>query len=229
MNQLIQDPDQELENKLGNVSLDRADLYQLLIRAVQFPTLMLAESLWNGSYYSKVEKSVQWVNDREGIYQASLEKLKKVAENKTGNDPVKLLKKMKEDYTHLFLTPNQTVVSPFETDYGQIAQDLVVESLNKVYNKENCYILPDSNESIDHICTEFSFLSHLCLQEGISWKNGEVVAAKKWKMKQRAFTVHHLRKWGISFFENVGIHAELEAYQAIASVGKMFMILEHGN
>jgi TorA maturation chaperone TorD len=229
MNQVIQNPERELEIKLGNVSLDRSNLYQLLGIAVQFPTLELADSFLNGRLYSEVEKLVLWVNAKENIYTSSLEKLKKVAENEARYSSEELLIRMEEEYKRLFLVSGLPRISPFETYYVEAAKDSVIESVNKVYYAEKTFIMTNHQEAPDHISSEFGFLSHLAGKEGNSWKNGDVIEAKKSRIKQRTFIVHHLRKFGISFFESFERQAELEAYQAMASVGRIFMILEHGN
>jgi TorA maturation chaperone TorD len=229
MNQVIQGSERKLENILGNVSFDRGNLYHLLATAVRSPALELAESLLNGKFYSEIEKSVLWVNARENIYNSSLEKLKKVAENEARYHPEELLIRMEEEYKRLFIAPGQAVISPFETYYRKTAEDLVIESVKKSYNTVKTYNWTDYQEFPDHISSELGFLSYLAEQEGTSWKNGEEKEAKTWRIKERTFIVHHLRKWGISFFESFEKQAELEAYQAMASVGKIFMILEHGN
>lgn len=228
MNQVIQDSGRELENVLGKVSLDRGSLYDLIATAVLFPTLNLAESLLNGCFYSEVKKSVQWVNARENMYNSSLEKLKRVAENEAMYQPEELLIMMEEEYRRLFLDPCNVVISPYESYYVKVEKELVIESVNKAYNSEKKYILTNHKEAPDHIYSELEFLSYLAEQEGESWKNGEVIKAKQWKIKERTFIVHHLRRFGTRFFESFEKQAELEAYQAIASVGSIFMILEHG-
>jgi len=229
MNHVMQDSQQEIESILGNVSFNRATLYQLVSMAIQFPTYELAENLLNGTFYSEIEKSIQWVNARDGMYNTSLEKLKRVAENEIGLHPEELLKKMEEEYTRLFLIPDQVVVSPFESDNSDATKDSIIDSLEKVYREVGAIAFSDYLLPIDHITAELDFLSYLCQQEAVSWKMGEMLEAKKWKVKQRTFIVHHLRKWGISFFVKVERSTELEAYRAIASVGKIFMTLEHGN
>lgn len=229
MNQVIENPQFEIENKLGNVSLHRAMLYQWMSKAMLFPTFELAESLLNGDFYRDVEKSIQWVNTSGGMYNASLEKLKMVASNKDCLSPDELLKKMEEEYIRLFLVSEQMVVSPLERDYSDKANEFIIASIKKVYDEVGEIVFSNHHESPDHIAAQLDFLSYLGRQEGTSWINGEMLKAKKWKIKERTFIVHHLRKWGILFFVNMEKSTELEAYQALASVGKVFMTLEHGN
>lgn len=229
MNQAIHDPLQDIEMKLGNVSLYRSNLYGVLSKAVQYPVLELAESLINGTFYSSVEESIHWVNAKDGMYDSALEKLKKVSENEVGYTPVELLKKMEEEYQRLFLPKEQAVVSLFERDYIDKSKTLNLASIEKAYHGVQSDVLVDHHQFPDHIATELSFLSYLGQQEGESWLQGEMETAKNWKVRERTFIVHHLRKWGISFFVNMERSTELDAYEGIASVGKVFMTLEHGN
>lgn len=229
MNQVIEESEQFLENKLGGVCLDRANVYQLLAKAVQPPTLELAESLINRNFYSEVEKSVQWVNEREGMYNRSLEKLKKASENEKVENPAELLKEMEEEYEKLFPFAAQNGISPYESDYGDKTRDSVVASVLKAYKGEDTIILSKAMDAPDHISTELEFLSHLSRLEGEAWQKGQMLEAKKWRIKERTFIVHHLRSWGASFFDKFEQSAELEVYKAIASIGSIFLTIEYGN
>lgn len=229
MNQVIEESEKVLENKLGGVCLDRANVYHLLAKAVQPPSLELAESLLNGSFYSEIEKSVQWINEREGMYHQSLEKLKKVSKNEKAYQPAEQLKKMDEEYMRLLSSAVQDGISPYESDYGDKDRDSVVASVLKAYNGEETIILSKAIDAPDHISTELEFLSHLSWLEGEAWQKGQMHEAKKWRIKERTFIVHHLRNWGESFFDKFERSAEIEAYKAIASIGSIFMTIEYGN
>lgn len=229
MNRAILEPQHDIETKLGNVSLHRSNLYQLLSKSVQYPVIELAESLLEGTFYSNIEESIHWVNAKDRMYDSALEKLKKVSENKAGYSPEELLKGMEEEYQRLFMTKEQALVSLFERDYIDKSKTLNIVSIEKAYHGVQSDVLVDYHQFPDHIATELSYLSFLGQQEGESWFQGEMEAAKNWKVKERTFIVHHLRKWGISFFVNMERTTKLEAYEGIASVGKVFMTLEHGN
>jgi TorA maturation chaperone TorD len=229
IDQKIQESNNDVEKKLGIVSLHRANMYQILSKAVQYPTIELAESLLNGKLQSEIAESIEWVNGRDGMYNNSLEQLKSVEVHRTEYHPEDLLKEMEEEYTRLFLQPEYAVVSPYERNYNDKAQELLLASIEKAYDGVKSDFLPDYHCSADHIAAELSFLSYLTQQEGESWLERNMFQAKKWKIKERTFIVHHLRQWGVSFFVKLERSSELEAYKAIASVGKVFMTLEHGN
>lgn len=229
MNQVILDPQRDIEAKLGNVSLCRANLYQLFSKAVQYPVIELAESLLNGTFYSSIEQSINWVNAKDGMYNSGLEKLNKIRENKDGYSPDELLKKMEKEYNRLFLAPEKAIVSLYERDYTDKSTTLNLASIEKAYSGIESDVLTDHHKLPDHIATELSYIAYLGQQEGEAWLQSDMLEAKKWKVKERTFLVHHLRKWGISFFVDVERSTELDAYKAIASVGKVFMTLEHGN
>ena len=230
MNQVLQNPQcDEIENKLGMVSLYRANMYQIMSKAVQYPTLELAESFLNGHFFLEVAESIEWVNGRAGMYNDSLEKLKEVSENQTDYSPRDMLKKMEMEYARLFFQHGQGAVSPYERDYNNEGKESIIASIEKTYNEVESAFFLDHHKSPDHIASELSYLSFLGQQEGESWLKGNMEEAKKWKIQERFFIVHHIRKWGISFFVKMEKSSELEAYKAVASVGKVFMTLEHGN
>jgi TorA maturation chaperone TorD len=229
MNHVIEETNRALEHKLGSVCLDRAYVYHLLAKAVQPPTLEFAESLLDGTFYSKVENSVQWVNEREGMYNQSLENLKKVSENKEGYVTEELFRKMKEEYEKLFLSADPNGISPFESDYGNKTKDSVAAAVLKAYNGERTDRMSETENAPDHISTELEFLSYLSRLEGEAWQQGQMLEAKEWRIKERTFMVHHLKKWGVSFFVKFERATRLEAYNSIAAIGSIFMTIENGN
>ena len=229
MNQVLQHAENDIAQKLGMASSHRANMYQLMAKAVQYPTIELAESLLNGKLLAEVSEVVEWVNKRDGMYREALEKLEAVAKNQAGEDAQGLLQKMEVEYTRLFLQPGQAVVSPYERDYSEKEKETILASIEKAYNQINPAIFSNHPASPDHITSELKYLSYLGQQEGEAWLANNMEDAKKWKITERTFIVHHLRQWGISFFVNMERAAKLEAYNAIASAGKVFMTLEHGN
>lgn len=229
MNQVSDKSEKALEKRLGDVCIDRAYVYHLLAVAVQPPTSELAENLSKGTFYSEIEKSVRWINEREGMYHSSLERLKKVSGNEGTSNPEELFKQMEEEYKRLFTASSQNYISPHEADFVNKPRDSVVASLLKAYKEEEeTVLLPKATDAPDHIAVELEYLSHLSRLEGEAWHDDQMLEAKKWRIKERTFLVHHLRNWGPSFFEKMERTAELDAYKAIASIGRIFMILEYG-
>lgn len=221
--------EEDAKNKLRNVSLDRSNIYAFLARSFQWPTLDFAQKIVSGTFYSKVEDSLQWIMMRESLFTPFLEKLNKISSKEVGISPEEFLKDLEAEYMRLFLIPSPTVISLYESDYSNIQRQIILESVIKSYNGETTHRLISNDLFPDHISIELGFLSYLSKREGRSWKKGNVQQAKNIRMKEHTFIMNHLNNWSIVFFENVERNSIHPFYQVIASLGKTFMILEIGN
>lgn len=221
----------ELYLSLGAVARDRANMYQLLIDAVHYPTYELAEELINGNFYRKANDHVNWVNAGSGIFKNPLKKLQEVVESIKDLQPDELLIKMETEYTRLFLEGEQVVVPLYEVDYSGCAinETSVKQELDKIYQQEGIYNNYEAYKKADFIGTELEYVCFLCSNEAEAWKVAKMGVAKKWKRKQREFLVSHVGTWGGVFFTQVVNSTESHIYTAIGMLGSSFMKLERGN
>ena len=192
---------------------ERKDIYGLLARSFDMPTLELIKNLTDGSFSG----ALQCLNAQEG---------EKLILNMRDLDDEKILDVLEKEYTRIFLDTYMPFIPPYESIYmgekhamGKCARD--VESF---YRKVGLGV-ESGSDMPDHISHECEFVSILCEKELNELKESE---KEKYRVMREEFLRNHLLPWGPVFCRDLGALAKTDFYKGISLIGKEFFEREHG-
>ncbi|NLB88269.1 MAG: molecular chaperone TorD family protein [Syntrophomonadaceae bacterium] len=204
-----------------------SDFFQLLSVTLNFPDSNIAEAIVDGRYAQDA------VNLLKELFcePEDIDKIEGLFNKLTlsENDPALLLTKMKQEYTRLFDSPKEPVISIYETLFlhnSQEDKDSAVLFVSPIaLDVEHCYksagvsLANQFAQPADHMSTELEFMMYLYAKKGeaLHNKNDEQLAVINKQIED--FLEKHLNKWVIDFFAKMETETELLAYQVIAQVG----------
>jgi TorA maturation chaperone TorD len=170
----------------------------------------------------RVFDSIPFGSDLPEIASA-LECLQRWTKNASGGLNDDAFERISDDYTCLFVGPNQLLAAPWESVYTNkdraVFQRETV-SVKNWYLRFDLALATEYNEPADHVGLEFGFLAHLAELTIAASDIRDGAEVKRLIDAQRAFLAHHILPWVPRWANEVIEHARTDFYRGLASLAR---------
>ena len=222
--------------QLAEISAGRGGIYRILAEAFRDPNELTVKGLVDGTSAQSIDRSLDWLGTDRSIYDEAIGLVRRIGDQAAGGDPAKILQGLKVEYARLFIGPPRAVVQPYASMHVAAAPSKErllniggsVRTVEQMYRDAGVQVTTALREPPDHISTELEFLFYLCGKEQTAWSEGDNEDAREWRRREREFVDEHLKDWGLKFFEAVAVAAAPDFYNAMASLGSVFLRMESG-
>ncbi|ODS35495.1 MAG: hypothetical protein A7316_07100 [Candidatus Altiarchaeales archaeon WOR_SM1_86-2] len=189
---------------------ERKDIYELLAKCFDVPTLELIKNLTDGSF----SDMLRCLNVPEG---------KKLILDTGDLDNEEALDVLKKEYTGLFFDTYLPFIPPYESIYRgeKHVMSKYTRDVDSFYRKIGLGVESDMPDHISHEC---EFVSILCEKELNALKETE---KEGYRVMRNEFLRNHLLGWGSMFCSDLCVLAKSDFYKGISLIGKEFFDLEY--
>ncbi len=210
-------------------AINLSDLYQLMAIAWKYPTKELAEGILAGTFGEDAADCLVGLGVDPEEADAMAERLAETAKGEAETAEA-LLKKMRVEYTGLFLVPTKEKVFLYESrfrypkdanpkDYMMFVSPCAMHA-EEAYKEAGVRVRASLQEPADHLVTELEFMAYVYRKLAASLHE-EGKDADLWQWRANNFREFHLDKWYEEFLAQVLEVTECETYRMLAILGGM--------
>lgn len=210
-------------------AINLSDFYQLMAIAWQYPTKELAKGILSGTFGADASDCLVALGADPEEADAVSVRLAEAAGSEADSAEA-LLKRMRVEYTGLFLVPMKEKVFLYESrfcypkdadpkDYMMFVSPCAMHA-EQAYKEAGVRVRSSLQEPADHLVTELEFMAHVYRKLAESL-NTEAKDAGLWQWRANSFREFHLDKWYEDFLAQVLEATESETYRTLAILGGM--------
>ena len=207
-------------------AIGKADMCELLSRAFTFPDEALASALVDGSF---VDDCTSCLADA-GCSGAAETVERFLVEH---DDSSSLQKRMRREYSLLYLNPARVVVYPYESaflhvEHGRSGVPALFRTASALDVEarmlEAGVVAKDGRtEPCDSVFREFEFMSFLYGSLASAIQQEDLEAEGRWDDRIAGFLKGHILRWAPLFMERTIEHSADGVYGALARVALVFL------
>jgi TorA maturation chaperone TorD len=211
-----------------------SDFYRFFSSLLQLPTNALISSLHDSSFEKGFRQMVDEMGFRSNKVEVSeaLYCLKSLGQKNETN-----LQVLRHAYTTLFTHPDKPLIFIYESQFlfWEAHPDAGLDEAPRLFvnpaalDAERCYKKAglsrsvDFNESADHMSIELEFMARLYAYRVELFEKGDTEELIRVDDLIAEFNSLHFKKWGIAFFQKCAQTSVHPFYQALGSIGAVFM------